>query len=69
MSDPVNGDSSVFAAAQGSVRMVGGQMTVEFDVEILNDAFLDTSGRAYVALNSTTLVEGGKYSKIMSYKV
>ena len=36
-------------------------MTVEFDVEILNDAFLDTSGRVYVALNSTTLVEGGKY--------
>ena len=54
-----DGDSSVFAAAAGSVRLVGGDMTEEWDVDILSDAFLDTSGRFFVKLNSTALVEGG----------
>ena len=60
VTDPLEGDSSAFAVAQGSIRLLGGQMTVEWEVEILSDAFLDTSGQVYVRLNSTTLVEGGK---------
>ena len=64
-SSAADGDSSVFAAAAGSVRLVGGDSSVEWDVEILSEAFLDTSGQFYVNLNSTSLVEGGKYSLIL----
>ena len=52
VSDPLLGDSSVFAADSGSVRLLGGQMTVEWDVEILSEAFLDTSAQFYVKLNA-----------------
>ena len=60
VSDPAEGDASVFASASGSVRLVGGQMVAEWDVEILNDAFLDSNARFYAKLNSTYLVEGGE---------
>lgn len=60
-SDPSQGDSSVFAVASGSVRLVGGQVMAEWDLEILNEAFLDTSAQFYVQLNSTYLVDGGEY--------
>ena len=60
VSDPSDGDTSVFAMASGSVRLVGGQMVAEWDLEILSDAFLDTSAQFHVELSSTNLVEGGK---------
>lgn len=61
ISDPSQGDSSVFAMASGSVRLVGGQVMAEWDLEILNEAFLDTSAQFYIQLNSTYLVEGGEH--------
>ena len=60
VSSASDGDSSVVAEAAGSVRLVGGDSSVEWDVEILSEAFLDTSGQFYVKLSSTALVEGGK---------
>ena len=60
ISEPAEGDSSVFAAAIGSVRLVGGQESAEVDVDILNEAFLDEDAQFYVKLNSTYLVEGGE---------
>ena len=60
VSDPSEGDTSVFAMASGSVRLVGGQMVAEWDLEILNDAFLDASAQFHVMLSGTNLVEGGK---------
>lgn len=60
VSDPSAGDPSVFAMASGSVRLVGGQTMAEWDLEVLDEAFLDTSAQFYVKLNSTYLVEGGK---------
>ena len=60
VSEPSEGDPTVFAMASGSVRLVGGQTTTEWDLEILNEAFLDTTAQFYVKLNSTYLVEGGK---------
>lgn len=50
----------MFAMTSGSVRLLGGQMVAEWDLEILNEAFLDTNAQFYVKLNSTYLVEGGK---------
>ena len=60
ISEPAEGDSSVFAAAIGSVRLQGGQQSAEVDVNILNEAFLDEDAQFYVKLNSTYLVEGGE---------
>ena len=59
VSNPSEGDPSVFAMSSGSVRLVGGQMVAEWDLEILNEAFLDAGAQFYVKLNGTYLVEGG----------
>ena len=57
--DSAQGDTSVFVAATGSVRLTGGQAVEEFDVDILNEAFLDVDARFRIQLSSAILVEGG----------
>ena len=65
VTDTSEGDSSVFAMASGSVRLLGGQMVAEWDLEILNEAFLDTSAQFHVEMISTNLVEGGKQQNLL----
>ena len=55
----------MFAMASGSVRLLGGQMVAEWDLEISNEAFLDTSAQFHVKLISTNLVEGGKPQNLL----
>ena len=48
--------------AMGAVQLQGGQTLVEFNVKVLDDAFLEPRANFFVSLNSTSLVGGGESS-------
>ena len=59
-SDPSQGTTGVVAPAMGSIQIPEGQMSLQFNVPLMSDAFLEEGSAFYVTLDNTTLVGGGK---------
>ena len=62
VSDPLLGTTGVVAPAMGSVQIPEGQSSLQFNVPLMSDAFLEEDSAFYVFLVNTTLVSGGEDS-------
>ena len=62
-SDPLQGTTGVVAPAMGSIQIQEGQTSLQFNVPLMSDAFLEEGSAFYVVLDNTTLVGGSKWDK------
>ena len=60
VSDPLQGSAGVVAPAMGSVQMQDGLSSLQFNVPLMSDAFLEEGSSFFVQLDNTTLVGGSE---------
>ena len=60
--DPFLGTTGVVAPAMGSVQIPEGQSSLQFNVPLMSDAFLEEGSAFYASLVNATLVGAGETS-------
>ena len=60
--DPLLGTTGVVAPAMGSVQIPEGQSSLQFNIPLMSDAFLEEDSAFYASLVNATLVGGGETS-------
>ena len=69
VSDPLLGTTGVVAPVMGSVQIPEGQSSLQFNVPLMSDAFLEEGSAFYASLINTTLVGAGETSVRCTYHI